>query len=110
MTAVRGRHACRSVGRRRMLTYFASVFLTGALMADLSSLTVLRFGTLKLTGVDVIDYAALTLALLLLISGGLKDVSRAGRLYACLLAWLTLEVAVGASRYGASALGEFRYI
>src|SRR5689334_22894655 len=64
-----------------MPTYFVGVFLTGAIMADLNNIVVLRFGSLKLTGVDVFDYLALGLAALLLAAGGLKDLSRAGRLY-----------------------------
>ena len=93
-----------------MIAYFAVIFLTGALMADLSSAVVLRFGILKLTGIDVIDYAALILAFIVLASGALHGLSRAGRIYCCLLGWLAVEVALGTSRFGMSALGEFRYI
>ena len=96
--------------RLEMLAYYALIFLTGAVMADLNNAIVLQSGTLKLMGIDLIDYVALALTALFCVGGSLRQLSRAGRWYTVLLGWLAIEVAIGASRFGASAFGEFRYI
>lgn len=93
-----------------MIAYFVLVFLTGALTADLNNVAVVHFGPLKLTGTDVINDMALGCAVLVIMAGAAAQLSRAGRTYCCLLAWLLFEVAIGTTKYGMSAIGEFRYV
>lgn len=93
-----------------MLVLYAVVFLVGFALSDLNALRICGSTGQGVYAIDLINLAAIMLAIVYVADGGMRRLSRAARWYAALLAWLLVELVIGFSRYGGSALGEFRYV
>ena len=91
------------------ILYFV-VFALGFAYSDLGAIQVATIGAQSVYAIDVLNAAAIALAVLFCFDGGLARLTRAGQAYCIFLGWLVVELLIGATRYGGAAVGEFRYV
>lgn len=93
-----------------MAVLYLIVFVVGFAFSDLNVVRLVGSAGQTVYAIDLVNLAAMALAIIYLADGGLRRLGIGGRWYAALLGWLLIELVLGLGRFGGSALGEFRYV
>jgi O-antigen ligase len=93
-----------------MAVLYLAVLLVAMALSDLSNASLLSAAGQSVRGIDLLNVVAVSMAVLYLAGGGWARLTRAGRWFLLLAVWLVVCLALGGTRYGPSAIGEFRYV